>query len=229
MEDTVDVLLEARHIRKSFDTGQGTLTVLRDINLTIAARERVAVVGASGSGKTTLMHILGTLDRPSDGHCLFDGTDLFALPPARLDAFRNQTLGFVFQFHQLLPEFNAVENVMMPGLIHGMDRALARQRAEQLLEQTGLSHRLDHKPGQLSGGEQQRVAIARALVMQPRLLIADEPTGNLDSATSEEIYQLLAQLHEDHQLTLVMVTHNRELAGRMDRTVEICDGELLQC
>lgn len=223
----MDVLLEARHIRKSFETGQGTLTVLRDVNLTIAPRERVAVVGESGSGKTTLMHILGTLDRPSDGQCFFDGVDLFSLSSARLDAFRNETLGFVFQFHQLLPEFNALENVMMPALIHGEKRDRAQQRAKTLLEQVGLAHRWHHKPGQLSGGEQQRVAIARALVQKPQLLIADEPTGNLDSATSEEIYALLDQLHHDHQLTLVMVTHNLELAERMDRTVQIKDGGLL--
>ncbi|WP_316346961.1 ABC transporter ATP-binding protein [Desulfuromonas acetoxidans] len=223
----MDVLLEARHIRKSFDTGQGTLTVLRDVNLSIAAQERVAVVGASGSGKTTLMHILGTLDCPSDGQCFFDGVDLFSLSAAHLDAFRNATLGFVFQFHQLLPEFSALENVMMPALIHGEKRGCAQQSAEDLLGQVGLHHRLHHKPGQLSGGEQQRVAIARALVQKPQLLIADEPTGNLDSATSEEIYALLEQLHQDHQLTLVMVTHNRELASRMDRTVHIRDGELL--
>nr|WP_320048178.1 ABC transporter ATP-binding protein [uncultured Desulfuromonas sp.] len=220
------VLLEARHLRKSFDTEQGSLTVLRDINLSIHARERVAVVGASGSGKTTLMHILGTLDRPSDGQCFFDGVDLFSLSNAQLDAFRNDSLGFVFQFHQLLPEFTAVENVMMPALIYGEKRVVAHQNAQDLLEQVGLGHRLHHKPGQLSGGEQQRVAIARALIRKPRLLIADEPTGNLDSSTSDEIYSLLERLHREHELTMVIVTHNHELASCMDRTVQICDGEL---
>ena len=225
-DSTMTVLLEARHLRKRFDTEQGPLTVLRDINLSIHARERVAVVGASGSGKTTLMHILGTLDRPSDGQCFFDGVDLFSLSNAQLDAFRNESLGFVFQFHQLLPEFTAVENVMMPALIHGEKRVVAQQDAQALLEQVGLGHRLHHKPGQLSGGEQQRVAIARALIRKPRLLIADEPTGNLDSSTSDEIYSLLEQLHCEHELTMVIVTHNHALALCMDRTVQICDGEL---
>jgi len=218
------VLLRTHQLSKSFFTEQGELTVLRDVNLTITARQRVAVVGASGSGKTTLMHILGTLDRPTSGSCYFDEVDLFALTAKQLDRFRNLSLGFVFQFHQLLPEFSAVENVMMPALIAGEKRQQALKRAEQLLGETGLEKRLHHKPGQLSGGEQQRVAIARALVLQPKLLIADEPTGNLDSKTSDEIYSLLDRLHAEHGLTMVVVTHNAELAQRMDKTLCICDG-----
>lgn len=226
MEGGVEFLLRAENVTKSFETEQGVLTVLRDVNFQIAARERIAVVGASGSGKTTLMHILGTLDRPSSGKCYFGETDLFALSAGELDRFRNRSLGFVFQFHQLLPEFTALENVMMPALINGLSRQEASERAYQLLAETGLDHRVQHKPGQLSGGEQQRVAIARALVLQPQLLIADEPTGNLDSATSEEIYALLERLHQQHQLTMVMVTHNAELATRMDRTLCIHDGQV---
>ncbi|MCD6527991.1 MAG: ABC transporter ATP-binding protein [Desulfuromonas sp.] len=226
MEGGVEILLRAENVSKTFETEQGTLTVLRDVNFEIALRERIAVIGASGSGKTTLMHILGTLDRPTTGKCYFEETDLFALGPAQLDRFRNRSLGFVFQFHQLLPEFTALENVMMPALINGLSRQEASERARQLLGETGLEHRVQHKPGQLSGGEQQRVAIARALVLQPQLLIADEPTGNLDSATSEEIYALLDRLHHQHQLTMVMVTHNAELAARMDRTLCIYDGQV---
>lgn len=219
-----NVLLRTVNLTKSFMTEGGQLTVLKDVNLTIAARERIAVVGESGSGKTTLMHILGTLDRPTSGHCYFESTDLFSLKTDQLDHFRNQKLGFVFQFHQLLPEFTALENVMMPALIAGHSRRHAAELAENLLCQTGLKQRLLHKPGQLSGGEQQRVAIARALVLKPRILIADEPTGNLDSATSEGIYSLLDRVYHEYDLTMIIVTHNDVLASRMDRTLRICDG-----
>jgi lipoprotein-releasing system ATP-binding protein len=218
------VLLRTHQLSKSFATEQGELTVLKDVNLTITARQRVAVVGESGSGKTTLMHILGTLDRPTTGRCYFDGVDLFALTAPQLDRFRNMSLGFVFQFHQLLPEFTALENVMMPALISGQRSRRAKEQAEILLGQTGLAHRLQHKPGQLSGGEQRRVAIARALVLKPQLLIADEPTGNLDSKTSEDIYNLLDRLHAEYDLTMIVVTHNMELAQRMDKTLCIRDG-----
>jgi lipoprotein-releasing system ATP-binding protein len=185
------------------------------------------VVGASGAGKSTLMHLLGGLDRPSSGSVRFEGEPIYDYPPARLDAFRNRTVGFVFQFHQLLPEFTALENVMLPARIGRLPVAEAEERAVRLLEAVGLSHRLDHKPGQLSGGEQQRVAIARALVMAPRLLLADEPTGNLDSATSAEIMALLDRMHAEHDLTLVVVTHSEVLAGRMDRIVRMVDGLLV--
>ncbi|MEA3465289.1 MAG: ABC transporter ATP-binding protein [Thermodesulfobacteriota bacterium] len=224
MADNSNILLRTENLSKSFVTEQGELNVLRDVNISIAARERIAVVGESGSGKTTLMHILGTLDRPTSGSCYFGAIDLFSLKTERLDQFRNQCLGFVFQFHQLLPEFTAVENVMMPALIAGVNRREALHKAEVLLGETGLHKRLSHKPGQLSGGEQQRVAIARALVLKPQLLIADEPTGNLDSTTSDGIYALLDKLHAQHDLTMIIVTHNAELAARMDRTLRIHDG-----
>lgn len=219
-------MIEIRDLQKSFSTPGGEIDVLQQINLKIAAGERVAVVGTSGAGKTTLMHILGGLDRPSKGEVLFEGENLFALRGAALDAFRNRTVGFVFQFHQLLPEFSALENVMMPLLIGGVARAEATKKAKTFLEEVGLGHRLTHKPGALSGGEQQRVAIARALVRNPRLLLADEPTGNLDSGTSEEIMMLLNQLHRTRGLTMIIVTHNRKLAASLDRILQIEDGRL---
>jgi lipoprotein-releasing system ATP-binding protein len=227
-QDGETVLLRTENLSKTFVTAQGELSVLRAVNFTINTHQRVAVVGESGSGKTTLMHILGTLDRPTSGTCYFDAVDLFSLSAAQLDQFRNQSLGFVFQFHQLLPEFTALENVMMPLLIAGQRGNVAKKQAASLLAETGLGKRLAHKPGQLSGGEQQRVAIARALVMQPKLLIADEPTGNLDSATSEGIYTLLDRLHAEHQLTMIIVTHNPDLALRMDRTLSIQDGAITE-
>jgi lipoprotein-releasing system ATP-binding protein len=217
-------MIEVKGLSKNFMTGRGRVDVLAGIDLIIREGERVAVVGASGAGKTTLMHILGGLDHPSSGNVLFEGADIFSLKGPALDAFRNRTIGFVFQFHQLLPEFSALENVMMPALIARLDQAEASARAEGLLREVGLGHRLTHKPGELSGGEQQRVAIARALVMSPRLLLADEPTGNLDSGTSDEIYRLLHQLHEARGLTMVIVTHSETLAGRLDRIVHMADG-----
>ncbi len=219
-------MIEVKGLRKSFTTGEGQVDVLRGIELKIAEGERVAVVGTSGAGKTTLMHILGALDHPTAGTVTNRGQDIFALRGGALDAFRNQSIGFVFQFHQLLPEFTALENVMMPGLIARRSFREARPLAEAMLGEVGLGHRLGHKPGQLSGGEQQRVAIARALVMSPRLLLADEPTGNLDSGTSDEIYRLLNQLHLSHNLTMVIVTHSETLAGRLDRIIHMEDGLL---
>jgi len=217
-------VIQVSGLSKTFSTTQGRIDVLRDIDLEVAAGERVAIVGASGAGKTTFMHILGGLDRPSSGRVAFEGQELSRLGGVELDAFRNRSIGFVFQFHQLLPEFTALENVMMPALIAGHTREQASDSAERLLAEVGLAHRLDHKPGQLSGGEQQRVAIARALVMAPRLLLADEPTGNLDSVTSDAIYQLLQQLHQRHNLTMIIVTHSEVLAGRMDRVIRMADG-----
>ena len=219
-------MIEVKNLKKSFTTGQGQVDVLRGIDLQIAEGERVAVVGTSGAGKTTLMHILGALDHPTSGTVTNRGQDIFALRGGALDAFRNQSIGFVFQFHQLLPEFSALENVMMPALIARRSFREARPPAEAMLGEVGLGHRLGHKPGQLSGGEQQRVAIARALVMAPRLLLADEPTGNLDSGTSDEIYRLLNQLHRTHNLTMVIVTHSETLAGRLDRIIHMEDGLL---
>ena len=219
-------MIAIRSLQKSFATPGGSVDVLCGIDLDISVGERVAVVGSSGAGKTTLMHILGGLDRPTSGEVLFEGNNLFALRGAALDDFRNRTVGFVFQFHQLLPEFTALENVMMPLLIGGMKHAVAAAEAAELLREVGLGARLTHKPGALSGGEQQRVAIARALVRQPRLLLADEPTGNLDSKTSDEIMLLLNQLHTSRGLTMVIVTHNSGLAASLDRVIEIEDGRL---
>ena len=221
------VLLEIRNLQKNFTTAGGEITILQQINVKIAAGERVAVVGTSGAGKTTLMHILGGLDHPTRGEILFQGDSIFALRGAALDAFRNRTIGFIFQFHQLLPEFSALENVMMPLLIGGAPRAEASEKASSILNEVGLAHRMTHKPGALSGGEQQRVAIARALVREPRLLLADEPTGNLDSGTSEEIMALLNRMHLARGLTMVIVTHNRKLAAGLDRVLEIEDGQLV--
>jgi len=219
-------MIAVRGLGKRFVTDEGTVEVLRGIDLDVQAGERIAVIGASGAGKSTLMHLLGGLDRPSEGSVRFEGEEIFSYPPAQLDAFRNRTVGFVFQFHQLLPEFTARENVMMPALIGRQTRGEARQAAERLLEAVGLGHRLGHKPGQLSGGEQQRVAIARALMMGPRLLLADEPTGNLDSVTSGEILALLDRLHAEHGLTMIMVSHSELLAARMDRIIRMVDGRV---
>ncbi len=213
-------------LNKSFSTVNGQLQVLHDIDLHVQLGQRIAVVGSSGAGKTTLMHIMGGLDHPSSGDVFFEGKDLFALKGSELDAFRNKAIGFVFQFHQLLPEFTALENVMMPLLIAGNSRTKARLPATEILTEVGLKDRMDHKPGALSGGEQQRVAIARALIQKPRLLLADEPTGNLDRSTSEEIFDLLDKLHCSHNLTMVIVTHNDQIAEQMDRVLRIEDGSI---
>lgn len=220
-------MIVVRNLSKSFASERGTVHVLQNIDLEIRAGERVAVVGASGAGKTTLMHLLGGLDQPTHGQVEFEGKDIFRYSVAELDVFRNRSIGFVFQFHQLLPEFTALENVMMPARIGRIPLPEAQRAAERLLEAVGLQHRLEHKPGQLSGGEQQRVAIARALVMGPRLLLADEPTGNLDSGTSEGIVQLLDRMHAEYNLTMVLVTHSHKLAGGMDRVIYMEDGLLI--
>lgn len=225
-EATAPAMIEVQGLTKSFATAGMQVDVLRGLDLAIAQGERVAVVGASGAGKSTLMHILGGLDRPTSGSVRFDGSDIFALRGRPLDAFRNSTIGFVFQFHQLLPEFTALENVMMPALIARQSRQQAASSASGLLREVGLGHRLHHKPGELSGGEQQRVAIARALSMAPRLLLADEPTGNLDSGTSDDIFALLDRLHQSRGLTMVIVTHSERLATRLDRTIRMRDGQI---
>jgi lipoprotein-releasing system ATP-binding protein len=221
-------MIEVSGLCKEFTTPGGIIEVLRGINLKIRVGERVAVVGTSGAGKTTLMHILGGLDHPTSGKVLFEGDSLFALHGAALDAFRNRTVGFIFQFHQLLPEFTALENVMMPLLIGGIGRAEALRKATAILREVGLGQRLTHKPGALSGGEQQRVAIARALVREPRLLLADEPTGNLDSRISDEIIFLLNRMHQARGLTMIIVTHNTPLANSLDRMLQIEDGVLAE-
>jgi len=213
-------------LSKNFITDRGKVEVLKDVSLNISAGARIAIVGASGAGKTTFMHLLGGLDKPTSGLVTFAGKDIFSYSASELDAFRNRSIGFVFQFHQLLPEFSALENVMMPALIARDSTRGARRKAEEILAAVGLDHRLDHKPGQLSGGEQQRVAIARSLVMSPRLLLADEPTGNLDSATSDEILALLDHLHQERDLTMIVVTHSEKVATHMDRIVRMVDGRM---
>jgi lipoprotein-releasing system ATP-binding protein len=220
-------LLEVRGLYKSYGNGTATVDVLKGIDITVAAGDTVALVGPSGAGKSTLLHLMGTIDRPSKGEVLFDGKDVYSLSDQPLAAFRNRSIGFVFQFHHLLPEFTALENVMMPLLIGGTKKALAEETARGLLNDVGLSHRTTHRPGELSGGEQQRVAIARALVRSPRLLLADEPTGNLDMKTSEEVHALLYSIQRQTGISLVIVTHNEQLAAGMARTVRIVDGRIV--
>lgn len=202
------------------------VVILRGIDLTIERGEMLCVVGASGAGKSTLLHILGTLDLPTRGRIEYGGQDVTELSSARLADFRNRTIGFVFQFHHLLPEFTALENVMMPGLIRGMGRQGIAPRAEDLLREVGLGHRLSHRPGELSGGEQQRVALARALVMEPKLVLADEPTGNLDSKTSDAMHQLFFELNRTRRVTFLVVTHSKDLAALMPRVVHMRDGQV---
>ena len=213
-------MIEARGIRKSF----GTLEVLKGIDLQVKEHEIVAIMGASGAGKSTLLQILGTLSTPDAGSLSLDGEDVLRLKGERLAAFRGKRIGFVFQAHHLLPEFSALENVMMPALIAGVPMKAARAKAVKLLEEVGLGGRQGHKPNELSGGEQQRVAIARALVNDPAVLFADEPTGNLDSATKQEIHRLLLELRERLGQTIVIVTHDPELAALCDRTLMMRDG-----
>lgn len=224
---TAAPLLEARALCKTFDHEGTRIDVLRDVDLTVQRGEQVAILGRSGAGKSTLLHLLGTLDAPSSGTVIIDGTDTSTLSARALAAFRNRTIGFMFQFHHLLPEFTAEENVAMPALIRRTGRAEAMKQARALLEQVGLSHRLTHRPGELSGGEQQRVALARAIVLRPRLLLADEPTGNLDTKTSDDIHELFTQMQVEHGMTLLVVTHNPELASRMPRRLRMADGRLV--
>jgi lipoprotein-releasing system ATP-binding protein len=219
-------LLEVRDLRKTYTTGPNRVEVLKGIDLELDAGTTTALVGASGTGKSTLMHILGTLDRPTSGTVRFHGEDIFNKNDGQLAAFRNRSVGFVFQFHHLLPEFTALENVMMPALIARMTKGKARATAEELLTDVGLEQRMAHRPGELSGGEQQRVAIARALALGPELLLADEPTGNLDMKTSDGVYAMLAELQLKKGLTLVIVTHNERLAAAMGKTVRLVDGML---
>jgi lipoprotein-releasing system ATP-binding protein len=214
-------------LHKAYEHGGRMIEVLKGINLTIGAGEMIAVVGLSGAGKSTFLHVLGTLDQPTAGHIAYDGQDVTRLAPARLADFRNHTIGFVFQFHHLLPEFTALENTAMPGLIAGMHRNDALSKAANLLDRVGLSHRVTHRPGELSGGEQQRVALARALIMDPRVLLADEPTGNLDMHTGEAIHQLIVEINRERGMTLVVVTHNSDLAARLPRRVRMIDGAIV--
>jgi lipoprotein-releasing system ATP-binding protein len=218
--------LEARGIAKTYTVGGTVLTVLRDLELTVEAGEMVAIVGASGVGKSTLLHILGGLDRVDEGTVTIAGTSLMALSDADRVAFRNRHVGFVFQFHHLLPEFSALENAEMPMRIARVRKAEARPRAEELLSRVGLADRLTHHPGMLSGGEQQRVAVARALVMHPSVLLADEPTGDLDEQTAQSLHLLLREMHAAYGLTSVIATHNPRLAAACDRVLRLEGGRL---
>lgn len=216
-------MIRAEGLRKCY----GALTVLQDVSLEVARGEVVSIVGASGAGKTTLLQILGSLSRPDGGRVEVDGTDLFALGDRALSEFRNRRIGYVFQFHHLLPEFTALENVCLPGLISGRDRREVEARAVELLDMMGLSARRDHKPAELSGGEQQRTAIARALINTPAVLLADEPSGNLDSTNREEIHRLFFELRERFGQTVVIVTHDERLAARADRMITMRDGRIV--
>lgn len=216
-------MLKAEGILKAY----GSLPVLKGIELHIREGEIVSIVGASGAGKSTLLHILGTLDSPDSGSILLNNTKVFALGQEQLAAFRNREIGFIFQFHNLLPEFTALENVMIPGLIGGRKQSQVRKRAVELLKLLGLSERKDHKPSELSGGEQQRVSVARALINDPSIIFADEPSGNLDSKNANELHQLFFDLRKEFNQTFVLVTHNTELADMADRKLEIADGVIV--
>ena len=217
-------ILRTEKLSKSFWLGAQEIQVLKDVSFQIGQAEMVSIVGASGAGKSTLLHILGALDRPTGGTVFFKGDSLFEKKEKELASFRNQKIGFVFQFHHLLSEFTAYENVMMPALIAGLKKADAEERAFQKLKEVGLSQRFRHRPGELSGGEQQRVAIARALVLNPTLLLADELTGNLDAKTGEQIQELLIELNQQYHMTLIIVTHNKILAEKMPKRFQMIDG-----
>jgi lipoprotein-releasing system ATP-binding protein len=223
-----EFVLEAREVQKDFTQGPVTLEVLRGVNFAAASGERIAIVGASGSGKTTLLQILGGLDRPTTGHVFVDGQDIHELGEDARGMLRNRALGFVYQFHHLLPEFSAVENVAMPLLIRRMRVSEARDRACEILERVGLGRRLDHRPYQLSGGERQRAAVARALVTEPKIILADEPTGNLDGQNAEGVFELMLELNRERGTCLVVVTHDMRLADRMERVFEIVSGRLTE-
>ena len=221
-------LLEARAVHKSYWLGEKEIHVLRGASFSLEPGEMASLVGPSGVGKSTFLHVIGTLDPPTAGSVFFDGRDAFSMSEEELAQFRNRSVGFVFQFHYLLPEFSALQNVAMPGLINRLPREKAEALAREMMEVVGLSHRLDHKPGELSGGEQQRVALARALVLKPRLLLADEPTGNLDEATGEGIHQLLAELNQRLGIAAIVVTHNPRLAERMPRRLRLSEGLVIE-
>jgi len=228
-EDARDanVLLRAEALSKSFESPSGEqIHVLRDLELAVLPGETIAILGQSGVGKSTLLHVLGTLDRPTSGRVWFRGQDAFAKDPEELARFRGRSLGFVFQLHHLLPEFSALENVMMPGLLAGFARTELRDKAATLLDEAGLSARIDQRVGKLSGGERQRVAVARALVMDPPLVLADEPTGNLDPETGERVHELMLGLNRQRGAALVVVTHNHDLARRLGRSLVLREGRL---
>lgn len=223
-----DILIRLKDICKTYHNNSVAIDVLKDLSCDIAAGETIAVVGESGIGKSTFLHVLGTLDRPDSGRLLYRDEDVYAYGSEALARFRNKTIGFVFQFHYLLAEFSALENVMMPGLIRGDRRAAIREKAETILVRVGLKERISHRVNQLSGGEQQRVALARALVLNPDILLADEPTGNLDQKNSGQVHDLLLSLNQEFNMTIVTVTHNMKLAGYMRRTMTLADGKLVE-
>jgi lipoprotein-releasing system ATP-binding protein len=218
------LIISVRGLTKTFRIGNTEVAVLRGIDLDIPKGEMLSIVGASGVGKSTLLHVIGALDKPTSGQVIYDGRDVFSMSNGELATFRNRNIGFVFQFHHLLPEFSALENVLIPSMIGGIEPKDAKHRAESLLEEVGLSGRLTHRPGELSGGEQQRVAIARALMTEPKVILADEPTGNLDTHTAQSVHELLKKLNHEKGLTSIIVTHNERLAEMGDRTIRMVDG-----
>lgn len=223
-----DIILEARGLSQTFSDGHLNVEVLKNIDFKVRAHQQIAIIGTSGSGKSTLLHLLGGLSKPSRGEVWVDAQNISALSSKEQGVLRNHALGFVYQFHHLLPEFSALENVAMPLLIRGLDRAEALDKAAGLLAQTGLGERLEHKPGELSGGERQRAAVARALVTQPKCVLADEPTGNLDHQTADHIHGMMTELNQEYGTALVVVTHDRKLAARMHRQLRLIDGDLLE-
>jgi lipoprotein-releasing system ATP-binding protein len=226
MTDQYDTVLEARDVKRAFRQGPIDLEVLTGVNLRVGAAERIAIIGASGSGKTTLLQILGGLDRPTSGAVLVAGQDIHSLAERPRGELRNRTLGFIYQFHHLLQEFSALENVAMPLLVRRVPRAEAEKQARAVLERVGLGERLVHRPHELSGGERQRAAVARALVTNPRIVLADEPTGNLDGGNAESVFALLLELNREFATSLIVVTHDRQLAARMDRVLMLDRGNL---
>jgi lipoprotein-releasing system ATP-binding protein len=224
----VNDVIQARGIYKSFNSSGTRIEILKNVSFALSEGEKLAVVGASGIGKSTLLHILGTLDRPDKGGLIYRGQNVLDFDHKRLASFRNRSVGFVFQFHYLLPEFTALENVMMPVMISGLSKAESKSAAAEILERVGLKDRIHHRVAKLSGGEQQRVALARALVLKPVILLADEPTGNLDKGNSEQVHELLMALNQEFNMTMVVVTHNLELAALMTRKMTIIDGKLVE-
>jgi len=227
MQAAANPIVTVTNLTKSYPTGTGTLTLFRDLSFTVATGEMLAIIGASGAGKSTLLHMLAAMDAPTSGDVIIDGTSLASLKPDDQASFRNRTIGYVWQAHYLLPEFTAEENVAMPLLARGESQAQAREKARRWLAEVGLASRATHRSGELSGGEQQRVSLARALVTEPKLILADEPTGNLDAATGDAIFELLRGLHATHGITTVMVTHNHQIAARCDRTLILQQGQLV--